>query len=234
MKKKGSTDQEANTFGSPTTSASASVLTPLDIQNKEFRVSRMGGYRMRDVDEFLDQITDSLSALIAENARLREVGNSGGAGVGSGGEVEDARREAERILAEARERAAQIGSGAADVRPVTSADDAAAVQAFLRKERDFLRSLGSLVQGHAEEMKGMARDARPPSNRSSASAGEGTGEPASGGPDPEATAAMSREELESDDPEPIRVAEPEPAASRHAEEAKREGSLRALFWGEEG
>jgi cell division septum initiation protein DivIVA len=189
---------------------------------------------MRDVDEFLDQITDSLSALIAENARLREAGHTGGAGVGSGGEVEDARREAERILAEARERAAQIGSGAAAVRPVTSAEDAAAVQAFLRKERDFLRSLGSLVQGHAEEMKGMARDARPPSNRASASTGEETGEPASGGPDPEATAAMSQEELESDDPEPIRVAEPEPAASRHAEEAKREGSLRDLFWGEEG
>jgi DivIVA domain-containing protein len=233
VKKKGSTDQEANTFGSPTPSASASMLTPLDIQNKEFRVSRMGGYRMRDVDEFLDQITDSLSGLIAENARLREVGNAGGAGVGSGGEVEDARREAERILAEAREQAARIGSGAA-VRPVASADDAAAVQAFLRKERDFLRSLGSLVQGHAEEMKGMARDARPPSSRPSASTGEGTGEPASGGPDPEATAAMSREELESGDPEPIRVAEPEPAAPRHAEEGKREGSLRDLFWGEEG
>jgi DivIVA domain-containing protein len=234
VKKKGSTDQETNTFGSPTTSASASGLTPLDIQNKEFRVSRMGGYRMRDVDEFLDQITDSLSALISENARLREAGNAGGAGVGSGGEVEDARREAERILAEARERAAEIGSGAADLRQVTSADDVAAVQAFLRKERDFLRSLGSLVQGHAEEMKGMARDARPPSNRASASTGEETGEPASGGPEPEATAAMSQEELESDDPEPIRVAEPEPAASRHAEEAKREGSLRDLFWGEEG
>jgi hypothetical protein len=108
------------------------------------------------------------------------------------------------------------------------------VQAFLRKERDFLRSLGSLVQGHAEEMKGMARDARPVSSQPSASTGEGTGESASGGPDPEATAAMSREELESEDPEPIRVAEPEPAASRHAEEAKHEGSLRDLFWGEEG
>jgi DivIVA domain-containing protein len=234
VKKKGSTDQEANTFGSPAASASASVLTPLDIQNKEFRVSRMGGYRMRDVDEFLDQITDSLGALIAENARLREARNAGGGGVVSGSEVADARREAERILAEAREKAAQIGSGAADVRPVTSADDAAAVQAFLRKERDFLRSLGSLVQGHAEEMKGMARDARPSSSRPSASPTEGTDEPASGEPDPQATAAMSREELESDDPEPIRVAEPEPATPRHAEEAKREGSLRDLFWGEEG
>jgi DivIVA domain-containing protein len=232
VKRKGSTDQEAHTFGPP--AASASMLTPLDIQNKEFRVSRMGGYRMRDVDEFLDQVTDSLSALIAENARLREAGAAGGAGVVGGSEVADARREAERILAEAREQASQIQAGAAADRTASSVDDAAAVQAFLRKERDFLRSLGSLVQGHAEEMKGMARDARPRSSRPAAAPVEGTDEPTPGGSDPEATAAMSREELESGDPEPIHVPEPEPAASRHAEEPKREGSLRDLFWGEEG
>ena len=35
------------------------------------RVSRFGGYRMRDVDEFLDQITESMTALVEENERLR-------------------------------------------------------------------------------------------------------------------------------------------------------------------
>ena len=38
-----------------------------DIQQKEFRVSRVRGYRMRDVDEFLDQITESMT-----EARRRE------------------------------------------------------------------------------------------------------------------------------------------------------------------
>src|SRR5439155_6329 len=37
--------------------AVGSAITPLDIQQKEFRVSRFGGYRMRDVDEFLDKLT---------------------------------------------------------------------------------------------------------------------------------------------------------------------------------
>ena len=43
--------------------AAPSRLSPADIQQKEFRVSRFGGYKMRDVDEFLDQITDSFTAL---------------------------------------------------------------------------------------------------------------------------------------------------------------------------
>ena len=43
---------------------------PHDIQQKEFRVSRFGGYKMRDVDEFLDQITDSFTALTSDVDRL--------------------------------------------------------------------------------------------------------------------------------------------------------------------
>jgi DivIVA domain-containing protein len=247
VKKRGSTDQEAHPFGS--SPSTASTLTPLDIQNKEFRVSRMGGYRMRDVDEFLDQITDSLNALLAENARLRESGAGGGAGISSEDEVADARREAERILREARERASLIEAGGSDVRPLAS-EDVAAVQAFLRKERDFLRSLGSLVQGHAEEMKGMAREARGQSAEAPAPAAAERpeapepaepAEPPTPTPapapadesDPQATVAMSRDEMESDDPGPVHVGEPEPAGSRTPEDARSERSLRELFWGEE-
>ena len=47
------------------------TVTPADIQQKEFNVSRFGGYRMRDVDEFLDQITESMTKLSDENERLR-------------------------------------------------------------------------------------------------------------------------------------------------------------------
>jgi hypothetical protein len=115
--------------------------------------------------------------------------------------------------------------------------DAGAVQAFLLRERDFLRSLGSLVQDHAEQMKQMARGARKTAVGSPPVAGSGEhdpepmSEPAS---DPEATAAMSREELEEAGVQPIRVEEPEPAATGRSDQGRPEGSLRELFWGEEG
>jgi DivIVA domain-containing protein len=47
-------------------------ITPEEVQAKEFGTARVRvGYRMHEVDEFLDQITDTLSGLIAENERLR-------------------------------------------------------------------------------------------------------------------------------------------------------------------
>lgn len=225
MKRKGTDDHEEQMFTAPPPAPlPASVLTPSDIQSKEFRVARMGGYRMRDVDEFLDQVTDAMSGLIEENERLR----GSGASVGGSGDAADARSEADRILAEARREAAEIRADAGVEGPVASTPDAS-VRAFLRKEQDFLRSLGSLVQSHAEEMKGMAQAARPVSAPASADA---IG-PAAGPADPEATAAMSRDEIEMDASEPISVAEPEPAGTRRADEGKPEGSLRDLFWGEE-
>ncbi len=52
---------------SPNPAEPRSRLTPIDVQQKEFRVSRFGGYKMRDVDEFLDQMTDTLTALTTES-----------------------------------------------------------------------------------------------------------------------------------------------------------------------
>ena len=43
--------------------------------------------------------------------------------------------------------------------PVAAAD-VGAVSSFLTRERDFLQSLGRLVQGHAESVKSMAQSAR--------------------------------------------------------------------------
>jgi DivIVA domain-containing protein len=193
--------------------AGSSLLSPLDIQNKEFRLARMTGYRMRDVDEFLDQITDAMGALIAENERLRAAIN------GSGSTDSD-----------------QSTGG-------TSSDDVAAIQSFLRRERDFLRSLGVLVQGHAEQMKEMARSARlttatkeqasePEPEPESASASVGESE-AGTDDEPKPTIAAPREETSAPDVEPVRVDEPEPASMR-SNERRTEGSLRELFWGEEG
>ena len=204
MKKKGTTDAQAEMFsGTPT--AASSVLAPIDIQNKEFRVSRMGGYRMRDVDEFLDQVTEAMVALMAENERLKAAAAGTPPEAVTGGEP--------------------------------APGDAEAVRAFLRREQDFLRSLGSLVQDHAEQMKQMARGTRKPAAASPAGAHPAGDHPEPAGdrePDPQATVAMSREELEEAGARPIRVEEPEPAAAGRPDQGRSEGSLRELFWGEEG
>jgi cell division initiation protein len=46
-------------------------LTPLDIQQKQFRV-RLRGFDVREVDLFLEEIADTVDALQADNARLKE------------------------------------------------------------------------------------------------------------------------------------------------------------------
>ena len=49
----------ANEQDPVTTETTGATITPADIQRQEFGVSRFGGYRMRDVDEFLDRLTAS-------------------------------------------------------------------------------------------------------------------------------------------------------------------------------
>lgn len=46
-------------------------LTPLDIHQQQFRV-RFRGFDIREVDRFLEQISESLSALHGENKKLKE------------------------------------------------------------------------------------------------------------------------------------------------------------------
>lgn len=47
-------------------------VTPLDVQGREFEIARfLGGYRMREIDEYLDDVTDMLARLDAENEVLR-------------------------------------------------------------------------------------------------------------------------------------------------------------------
>lgn len=168
MGKKDKATQDQS-FAAPATESSAStassILGPLDVQQKEFRVSRFGGYKMRDVDEFLDRITDSMSALTVENERLRKgappsiVGTPDLADVSRQADeiIERARAEAARIVAEAKATGAQPtkepGAGA-------SPQERAAVNAFLTREREFLQSLAGLVQEHAEQVRGMAKTAK--------------------------------------------------------------------------
>ena len=155
----------ANQQDPATPDPTGATITPADIQRQEFGVSRFGGYRMRDVDEFLDRLTASTEAIIAENERIR----AGGAPIVGTSDLDEvnrqadeivqrARDEAARIVAEANEHAAALAGGATAV--AGSGADRAAVDAFLTRERDFLQSLATLVQGHAEAVKAMARKAR--------------------------------------------------------------------------
>jgi len=158
MKKK-ETDDVADFAGVPAPKA----LGPADIQQKEFRVSRFGGYRMRDVDEFLDQVTGSMNAMVEENRKLRTQG--GGSLIGAP-DLADTSRQADEIIQRARAQAEQIirGAGAGvvatGIESTTgsgSSTGRSPVNAFLAQERTFLQSLAALVQEHAETVKGMVK-----------------------------------------------------------------------------
>jgi len=227
MKKK----EDGSTSPSPAAS-SAPRISPEEIQAKEFRIARFRGYKERDVDEFLDQLTLAWGSVLEENRRLREgsMPLPPGAPATLGGDAEGvvarAREEADRIVREARERAAAIEAG------VGSGNDRRAVSAFLGKEREFLQSLAGLVQGHAEGVKGMAREVF--ASREGPSAPPPTAEaPAAPTPAEEPTATSEPEAVP--EPEPIRVEEPEPVAVSREAEPRADGdrSLRELFWGEE-
>jgi DivIVA domain-containing protein len=153
---------------SPNPAEPRSRLTPIDVQQKEFRVSRFGGYKMRDVDEFLDQITDTLTALTTERDR-RPTPAAGP--LTASPNLDDVARQADEIIARARADAARIiaeakATGAGSAVSAAGPADRPAVNAFLSREREFLQSLAGLVQEHAEAVKGMARSARPAPTKS--------------------------------------------------------------------
>ena len=235
--------------------AAGSTITPLDIQQKEFRVSRFGGYRMRDVDEFLDKLTEVVSGLTEENARLRR--QAGSTPVVGSPDLEDVARQADEIIQRARDEAARIDTEArarasvSTAPAIASESDRAAVKAFLAQERAFLESLAGLVQGHAETVKGMARNARRPSQASTegAEAPSAPTELAVHEP-PSPPAAVTRGEpdegpvVEVGDAEATQslpateesgeLAQTRPTTSaRGSDRGDGDPSLRELFWGEE-
>jgi DivIVA domain-containing protein len=246
------------------------TITSADIQQKEFAVSRFGGYRMRDVDEFLDRVTESMTKLADENQRLRSatglpIASMVSPAIGApdlvdtsrqADEIIDrARAEAAKIVQEAREAAVTAAGSPAD--PGTDAGRAA-VAAFLSQERDFLQSLATLVQGHAESVKGMAKASR--TSRSTAAPvaapvpapapapSKSARDESPAGPAtqpmqvtrPAASPEPPAPTTEAETPTSIRVEEPA-TASVSAGDAEEEGgksdggdrTLRELFWGEE-
>jgi cell division initiation protein len=159
----------------PSGPSRAGRLTPLDIQQIEFRRS-FKGYDEREVDEFLDRLTEDFAAALDEAQRLRERAEGGLGAVVAGGTptgskrtadeiVQRARDDAARIVREAQERATAIGAaalgpGTSREAAVSGAGDRATIAPFIAKEREFLTSLATLVQGHAEAVRGMASSAQ--------------------------------------------------------------------------
>ena len=223
--------------------ASGGAISPGDIQKQEFGVSRFGGYRMRDVDEFLDRLTESTEALLAENERLR----AGGAPIVGTSDLDEVNRQADEILQRAREQAARIiGEASASATPAISegGPDRPAVDAFLHQERAFLQSLAGLVQGHAESVKAMARKTRQPAPTAE--------EP----PEPVATEAIEATTPMTREPEPreedvatdavvpeaedtgdetvvIEVPQPAPTPGGDRDPDAGDPSLKKLFWGDD-
>src|SRR5262249_28752865 len=105
---------ESDVSESAAAAAPQGRLTPMDIQEKVFK-SQPGlhGYNEREVDEFLDRITEELARVQAENQRLREQLAAGG------------------------------GPAAA---PVAAAAGAQIGGDYIAREKEFLRSLATLIQ----------------------------------------------------------------------------------------
>src|SRR6266508_796524 len=155
----------------PEVKAEPRRVTPADIQQKEFRLA-FRGYNERDVDVFLDQVTEEVARLHAENKRFRDelemrstVRGDTGAAVQADALIRQARDEAARIMAEARAVAARLAVSAATApAPATptaplgseaapSPGSRAALGRVVSRERDFLQTLAGLIQDHARALK---------------------------------------------------------------------------------
>jgi cell division initiation protein len=140
-------------------------LTPLDVQQKEFRVS-FRGYNEREVDEFLDKVTEEIQRYEAELMRVRTERAT------FDPSTLDIDAESQRILREARERADAIvreaEARAAGIPTASATDTRAMVAPYLNREREFLQQLGTLVQGHAQTIKTMVEEARRRTERAAA------------------------------------------------------------------
>jgi DivIVA domain-containing protein len=178
-------------------------LTPMDIQEKVFR-SQPGlhGYNEREVDEFLDRITEELARVHADNQRLREQL----AGAQSNGAMPTASAAAGQAPA------GEIGG------------------AYIAREREFLRSLATLIQEHAEAVRQDVRRAvaaSPP--------------PAPQAPPVEPVApaqaaapvAAAQQDAPASGTPPPRQLDPVLAGAEGGSPAPEDETIRELFWGED-
>jgi DivIVA domain-containing protein len=206
-------------------------LTPADVQQKEFRVS-FRGYNERDVDEFLDLVTEELQRYETELMRLRSERVSFDP---ASFDLDD---ETRRLLDDARNRAdsivRQAEARAAGIPTASGADTRAVVAPYLNHEREFLQSLGALIQGHANTIKTMVEEAR----RRTEPAAAPEAAPSSAPPSPIESAPAPSIEASGGAGHDVVLLGDEPVttpAERSDDDREPEGgrSLRELFWGED-
>jgi len=211
-------------------------LTPRDIQEKVFRTQAgLRGYNEREVDEFLDRITEEFARMHAENQRLRGALAAGTAAVPPEG--------------------GPPPGGDTQAQEITSS--------FVAREREFLRNLATLIQNHAEAVKQDIGRARAPAPASAAvpapappaetpatavptapavpetapggqtarpAALEPAGLPVGAGGGSLAPPAAPALDLAGARPEPVMAGAAEPAPAKGGPD---EQTIRELFWGEE-
>jgi len=197
------------------TAAPRRRLTPMEVQQQVFRRALLRGYNEQDVDDFLDEITQELTALLEEQRRLREqLGTGATLPLAGGPEVGEAQRMADDIVRRARDEAAEILRKARTGAASTGGGGTSSLQPFLAQERVFLQDLSRLIQGHADTVRDMARARR----QSSAPPKTSTSPPEIAAP-PESQAKKS-----------------EPGGPPQADEGSASSqaeSVKELFYGEE-
>jgi cell division initiation protein len=146
-------------------------ITPVEIQQKEFRLA-VRGYNERDVDQFLDEVTEEVARLYADNKRLREEVEfsrttrlSTTDSAEAEGILRRAREEAARIIAEAQARASTLGASDSAGPPggamaASGPPQTEGMGIFLARERAFLQNMANLIQTHAEGVKQDVRRVR--------------------------------------------------------------------------
>jgi DivIVA domain-containing protein len=243
MKERDVTQDTSGWDGSP-----QAALSPLDVQQKEFRVARFGaGYRMREVDEFLDRVTDALSALIAENDRLKRTSAEGSpapidvrpAGDGDRAAVDAFLRTEKGFLQDlgalvqshAEELKTMVRSARRDTPPAEAArtelEDAAAAEDD-RPPADVESASPPGGSAEVPQEEEVVPDEAPVAENEDTMASSETEDVAAAEPEDVGEDSVTGVIAE----EPIRLGEPEPARSGRVED-DRDGSLRELFWGEE-
>jgi DivIVA domain-containing protein len=231
-------------------------ITPAEIQEKKFGVARMGGgYRMREVDEFLDQVTETLSGVIAENEQLR-------AGRPRAGETAPPRltaaadrRAVDEFLRHERsflqslgglvqghaEELKQMVRSVRDVPPAAEPEPAAREappdheSAAERATEEPTDAPPTHARSAPEEPAAVAEDATERHDHAPADL-EATAAQPIVVPEPEAPATDEGSGAEAEEvargERPIQLDQPRPASRRRRDEAP-DASLRELFWGED-
>lgn len=138
-------------------------ITPIDIQQQQFKTKLVGGYSQEEVDRFLEQVAEEVEQLTSENVQLREdLGRTRGVldelrerestlkeTLITTQKVTDdlkanARREAELIVANAQMRGERLLQEAEEKRLQVMAE----IHTLRRQQLAFETSLRSTVESH--------------------------------------------------------------------------------------